>query len=428
MAMSNKRRGLRGRLLDFLSEEMPENGSREVNERADPLAAAVKRFVNHVERALGSKDTIPVGALHVVGFAKLRERVGDQWDQLQKHLHELAAKILEARLPSGSTYVPYGDSYLLVLPEMPEQEARSLCAMFANELERQLLGEENTGHIEVRSAVRMVDREEVAQNGLAERVLEDIVDGDEDKPPLPEQPIRLVYQPLMDVRKEIVSAFLCIPSRISRYGRLMLGDEALVSPSGEPDIGKLDRNSVNKAIKDLILMHEEGKKFFLVIPVHFETLAGQVSRTAYYDLCKTLPSNLRQFALYEILDFPDGVPSGRVREVASLLKHYGRAVFARTAPDAASLGAIKEGGCIGAGFDATDVGTGLGPVLQRYGAAAERASLRSFVHNVRAPAAARVAVESGFSFVGGDVVGPIAERPRNVYRLSVKTFAADEGR
>ncbi|MBL27707.1 MAG: hypothetical protein CMM50_09195 [Rhodospirillaceae bacterium] len=420
--MASTRDRIRNRLLDLLSEDEPASTPQKNDKsKADPIKAAMRRFISNVERALGGDaDAVPVGALHVVGFTKLRERLGDKWAPLQEHLQDLAAHLIQDHLPEGSTYVPYGDSFLLVLPDIPEDEARMMCAWFAAELERQILGEENTGDIEVRSVVRLVDRQDVAQDDLADRVLDGIIEGSDEEPPLPEQPIRLAYQPMLDVRKEAVSAYQCLPSRISRYGRLMLGDEALVSRSGQPDFTKLDRHAVNKAVKDLFRMHDEGKKFFLIIPVHFETLAGQVTRTAYYDLCKTLPSNLRQFALYELIGLPEGIPAGRVREVASLLKHYGRAVFARVPVETANLSAVKDGGCIGAGFDASEVPLGLPGAMRKFTAATAAAGLRSFVYNVRDAKSLVTATGAGFAFVGGDAVGRVIDHPKDVYKLRIK--------
>ncbi|WP_148294069.1 hypothetical protein [Azospirillum sp. B4] len=247
-------------------------------------------------------------------------------------------------------------------------------------------------------------------------------------------PLEVAYRPVWDVRGQALSLYIASPRRQRLGGRqyvygydTLAGAAGGVGTAGPPgtasgmqEILDLDRETMRQAVDAYLELYDNRFRYYLALPVHFETLAGSMRRRAYLDFASHIPTHLHPFITYHLMGVPDGVPVGRLTEFVSALRPFGRAVLvcADLAPQHFATFAT-------AGIRGVEVSLS-GPAsrgrlmqdLHLATAEARRRNLQILINNVDTPDMEKMAEEAGCTFMAGDLIGPWVDFPGHATRLS----------
>ncbi|MEC4592004.1 MULTISPECIES: EAL domain-containing protein [Nitrospirillum] len=244
-------------------------------------------------------------------------------------------------------------------------------------------------------------------------------------------PLEVVYRPVWDVRGQALSLYIASPRRQRVGGRHhVYGYDTLTPPAGGvasagtanglQEILDLDRETLRQAVDAYLELYDNRFRYYLALPVHFETLAGSSRRRAYLELASHIPAHLRPFITYQLMGVPDGVPVGRLTELVSALRPLGRGVTV-----CADLSPQAQATFAAAGVKGLNVSLGgsvprgrLVQDLYLAGAEARRRGLHILVDGIDTPEMEQMAEEAGCTFMTGDLIGPWVDFPGHATRLS----------
>ncbi|WP_083901547.1 hypothetical protein [Azospirillum sp. B4] len=378
------------------------------------------------------------GSLHMVGLDSLRTRLGTRWPRVAERVHILAERLLGQMLAPNDAWFRYGEEgYIVVFAQLDRAAAGLVCAKLVEQLQRLLLGDVDTAAVRVHSAVHEVGGEVLFQSSTLHEMLgaaAALAAGTAVTEPGPgsdyaspwghvaqqEQPVEVVYRPIWDVRKEVLSIYLARPMR-PRRGRLPLwGYDCVADPQDAQQILALDLEVLRQTMQVYDELYRNQFRCFLSVPVHFETLAGIVRRREYAAALQAIPKELVAFLAFQIIGLPQGVPVSRAAEIVSFLKQFSRVVIVLVECGCHDLPALSAAGVYIATLllppGATPKRWGL--ELSRFAHEALRLRLRTGVEGADTTLMASYADGAGFHYIAGDFVGSWSEVPENALRFT----------
>jgi len=126
--------------------------------QADGVDADEAEFLGQIRRLLERTPSLQASQLKMIGLKRVKERFGPEWQHIADRADRIARNVIERNLEPGDIYASWGeDTYITVFARLNEQAARVKCYLIGEEIVRTLLGEEATGHVEVKTAVTRVD-------------------------------------------------------------------------------------------------------------------------------------------------------------------------------------------------------------------------------------------------------------------------------
>ncbi|MFV3128891.1 hypothetical protein [Niveispirillum sp. KHB5.9] len=404
--------------------------------QADQNAAEALR------RIFSRRDPAQAGSLHLVGLESLRARLGGRWGTVADRVHLLTAKLLESYLGPHDTWFRHeGEVYVVVFAQLGPEQARLICAKVVEELQIMLLGEADTASIMVRTAMHEIGSEVMLVPASLKQMLDNAsmhltqgvaeASASLDRPigirtrrTEDAGPIEVRYRPVWDVKQQVLSVFIARSGRM-RAGRCPLwGYDGLQDPEDPQQILGMDMHLIQEAVSEAAELYENRFRFFLSLPIHFESLAVLGRRRELVNVLQDIPTHMRSFMTFHLCGVPAGVPTGRLAEMVSTLRPYGRTIMAVVDPgsnDLPTLGAagvkvacvLLPPGCSADRYRAD---------LLRFGAIAAKNRLLTSVEGVDNMAMEALCEEAGISFLSGDLIGGWTEVPEHAVRRSLADF------
>ncbi|MBB6250734.1 hypothetical protein [Nitrospirillum iridis] len=241
-------------------------------------------------------------------------------------------------------------------------------------------------------------------------------------------PPEVAYRPVWDVRSQALGLYVASPRRSRVGGRqYVYGYEAMacgVGGSGTAaemqEILDLDRQTLRDAVDAYLELYDNRFRYYLALPVHFETLAGGTRRRAYLELASHIPAHLLPFITYHLMGVPDGVPVGRLTEFVSALRPLGRAVLVCADLSPHPFATFATAGVKGVVLSLSAPVSRARLIQDLHLAAAEarRRNLLILVEGVDTPDREKIAEEAGCAFMAGDLIGPWVDFPGHATRRS----------
>jgi hypothetical protein len=139
--------------------------------------------------------------------------------------------------------------------------------------------------------------------------------------------------PLTDLRRMGPAGCRIRPrlTDIAKERRLDRADRSTLLAS---DMERIDMATIDRGVA---LFESGGGSTALVMAISFLSASSQRARTNLLLHSNRLQHRAKTSVIWLLSDLPDGAPVGRVSEVVSLLRPFGRAVFAEIAVSAAAL-------------------------------------------------------------------------------------------
>ncbi|WP_044560964.1 GGDEF domain-containing protein [Azospirillum sp. B4] len=249
-------------------------------------------------------------------------------------------------------------------------------------------------------------------------------------------PLSIVYRPVWDAIHQSVGLYVARGCRMRRGGERVYGCDTIpqLSKPGVPSpetlqaIQEMDEEAMRQAIGVFLELYDSKARFFLSLPVHYETLAGLQRRRSYVALASRIPAHLIPFLTYHLVGLPEGTPTGRLADFVMALRPYGRNLMVElglrrcdmttlAAAGVKGVGVVlpKAHGQMPSGRGRSDrLVTDLGLVATE----ARRHQLKLYVEGVDSVETEGMVDRVGADFMAGDLIGGWTERPRDTVRLS----------
>ncbi len=395
-----------------------------------------------LRRIFSRRDPAQAGSIHLMGLESLRDRLGGRWAAVASRVHLLTARLLEGYLSPNDTWFRHGgEAYVVVFAQLGPEQARLICAKVVEELQVMLLGEADTATITVSTAVHEMGSDVMLVPASLKQMLDEaarrLADGGAEASATPEGssgfrsrqvekagPPEVRYRPVWDVKRQVVSVYIARTCRL-REGRSPLwGYQGLDTPDDPQQILGMDLHLIQEAVGEALELYENRFRFFLSVPVHFESLAVLARRREFVAVLQSIPVHMRSFMTYHLYGVPAGVPTGRLAEMVGTLRPYGRTVMVVVDPSTNDLPTLAAAGarvaCVllppGASADRYRAD------LLRFGAVAAKNRLMTSVEGVDTLAMETVCEEAGISFLSGDLIGEWAAVPEHAVHRCLADF------
>lgn len=406
-------------------------------ESPSTLPAVTPQQADHLRRIFARRDPTQAGSIHLLGLESLRDKLGSRWQIVSDRVHQLTEKLLKQHLMAADVWFRYGgESYVVVFATLGPQQAQLICAKIVEELQTMLLGAADLESITVRTATyqlgsdvvfaptRLKDMLEGAALGLVPAAGAGAVPGlaksGGGAMPEPMLPLEVKFRPVWDSGPQVLSIYIARSYR-PRPGRQPLwGYEALREPADPQQILEMDLFILNHAVDTALELYDNRFRFFLSVPINFESLAILTRRQQMVAALQKIPTHMRAFMTYHLVGVPAGVPVSRLGEMVSTLRPYGRTIMVVVELGSGDLPTIAASGAKVAAV-ALPPGTQADKIraeMLRFAATAARHQLYTSVEGVNDPALEQLCEEAKISFLSGDLVGGWVDVPENVLRMS----------
>ena len=231
-------------------------------------------------------------------------------------------------------------------------------------------------------------------------------------------PIGFIYRPLMEVATNMISMFVCIPTRrVSkssfRHGYGVLDDEGNIQA-----VRQLDLRVLGSVASTLRQMGKKSHGSLVMIPVHFESLNHAMSRISYALTCSRRVADFADRVVFEVIGIPDRIPTEKLVNAVAPLMMHSHSVCARVPLNSEDFHNYQYSGIAAVGVDAYPLDQDQEQLAFQLSDFVERAnaqSLKTYVHGVRSLSLSTFVSCSGFDCIGGHALTNAIKAPRSAY-------------
>ncbi len=304
------------------------------------LASFASRLAAFRKAVLSQPQPRLYSALQILDFGQIHLRFGRRWEELREKIFLIIEHALDRAIGPDDLYLLVDEEHAyLLLTGRRRAEAEARARLVAAEITQRLCGLVPGGTaMRVRTLPFDFDsglRDVVSPRQLHERIAtfnRQLEDRERRAFRDHVMHFRARYRPLVHLRKSLVSAY-----RVEALLRRPDAPEAPAETVCEERI-----NGVFDAELDGWILRRAGEalralrgrlRAFLVLPVHYETLAARRLRDSYLPHCRALPANAARHLVFELLDLPPGMPQASLQELVSYLRPFAFTLAARIEPE-----------------------------------------------------------------------------------------------
>jgi len=427
---------------EHAAKESPEAWGRLHKKKKKPLSTSPEGFEKRLNGILERFTTVSAGHVQLLDYENIVKRLGDYYEKRKDHVRHIVANSIERRLAPHDVYTKYGESsYVIVFAKLSEKEAQLKILLMAEEISARLLGKTGTKNVvQVKTAVakrngkimfkktptiETLTREFEKALPTAKAEPEALKEIREEADVLKD--IQFIFRPMWFVKSRFISTFFCIPIVSVSKKTFMSGYSFLSVETDSEIIFNLDLATLHKAGEELEIMSAGNKMALLAMPVHFETLARKNRRMEYVGKCEEILSKFKDKVVFEIVGLPEGVPDTRLSEFFSALNPYCRSVLARFDLEHVNFLGYHAAGIHAVGMDIFDSHLSEKEIMERldkFVEAANKSSLKTYVHGVKTISLNTAVISMGFDYVDGYAVTSAAESVNSAYKLEMKDIYA----
>lgn len=408
-----------------------------------------------------NRDWITSGKFQLIGLNEIKKKMGKQWEGLSKIVYETTEDVFDKYMDKGDVFIRYhDDSYIIIFAHATLEESREKIERIAEEIKQRLfaLDEEELRNIQIRRLVNEMNSESFMESGFLDDMFGPADDGledlniefpeeeeedfsddvlqtavgtdyqiqkvleNEDTFEMPE--LAYSYLPLWDTKRGALTTYLCLARNKNEAENISLYQThktlyQRISPTGKLVLDKAILAQVASRLQKIL---EEQKKFFIVCPIHHETVYNMESYERYKEALLNIPQEYRQFLLLLIMD--TGGSSKRLKNpywFAKPLRTMSPHVFAEIPLwRNINFNYLNNSGVdvVGVRIDkqkANEQETIT--LLNNFSAKAKLLKIsQTFILDVPSLSITTSAICSGFDFLGGSAIHDPVEKPDNVHR------------
>jgi hypothetical protein len=389
----------------------------------EPEASFVERLRGWDQRRRAAAEA--GGCAQILALEPLRIRFGPRWPSIRDKVHTVIGLCLERGLGDADAYVPLGDDlYLLLFGRHDREQGATRARLIAADATARLFGTNPGGTCIAVRPLPLAPAAVVEGATSAEALVERIAEAER---PIESRERRLwrellpglrpCYAPVLSLRKGLVSIYRA--ELVDARGTPAA--ELLEERQGQALRPELDLCLLHHARRALPGLAGRGRKPLLMVPVHYDTVAGMGPRRPYVGLCRRLPSNAWRRLVIELVGLPESLPHRRVQEIVGYLKPFAAGVVCRGAAVPARPERFAHCGVVGLALEAGTLPEhvdGAFDRLRMLAEAARRHRLESMLLGIEDRRLARLAREARIGYLSGPALHAPLERPGRALRLA----------
>lgn len=339
-------------------------------------------------------------------------------------------------------------TFLVRFAHHTQHEAELKAVMMANEIARRILGDEGCqAERLVRTVVVTLERDAVLSSSSSGTALDGInrsMDREEwriahapsprppcssehwrrvwERPSLPSG-IGLVYHPIWDVRRRVLSTYACTITCDDPVSGHFIGFDSLYLPGTSPLLPEIDLFLLDRVLHDIKALRSKGSRVLMACPLHFETLASRYYRGKLADILRKASDSHREDLVFELAGFTSEVPPSRLAELAGLVKPACRSLILRAELDQRTFQAFRRAGIGTLTVDFCRHDGHECEIMSEMNAFAEQGAKEGMVLMARGLVSRSLAVAAlgaGFVYVDGEAIHPPVMSPEHVFRFGVE--------
>lgn len=377
-------------------------------------AAAGEDLRSHIQRIFEANGSAILGKLYFMDLNDLQRRYNNQWRRVSKTVHPIVEKVIGEHLDNADYFARLHDAYFLVFASRSKMEAEHCCALIKREIERRLFGEQRAGapKLRMKSAVIRIDGSVALENVPPLEVLDRMLERAAQRTLLPPG-LDFIYRPMWNVRRQVVSSYVCLPTCQSVDGKTLIGDSVLVDRTDRLGLAQLDQATLEHTRDELAALLQTGNRAFLTFPVHFSTLDESAASRTYQDILGQTPSQHRRLMVAELVGLRPEHDADKVSGMVATLRAHCRAVIARFPIGETSFANISASGIVGVGADLSQTVGPEGEIIfsmTRFAELAKKAGFWVYIHGLPSQSLSSAAIRAGFQHLDGEPVPSIANR------------------
>lgn len=305
--------------------------------------------------ALTNKEVLLSGRVRLIELSNFNALLEDSDTEFLSKLRDIVETSIEEHLGNDEGWARYRDDYYLVLfstgsPADAKRRARKIAQTISRRVMKafrndvidaltevvELPGEKISAlYKETKSgnaAAKPPSPRNTAIQLEADKTIPDAPDSSAWRiDPFRDAGAELLYYPLWDTKLQTISSLICypVPARFDGNGDTFAQYLAYGRTSHVGDLAELDcyvLETVTETMECMVARDPEYRvpRFYCAIPVHVSTLLAQAQRARFLKLCEELPSSLKDFTGFLILNSADGIPLSTINPNAVALRQFGR--------------------------------------------------------------------------------------------------------
>lgn len=419
-----------------------ENSHEETEDRRhpethEPLLINLEDFEGRLNDIIEHYVTVSTGHVQLLDLEKIAKALGDTYEKRKDVIARIVRQAIERHLAPDDVFTQYsGSSYVIIFARLNEKEAQLKTLLIAEEVSQKLLGKSNEKNlVEVKTSVVKQDGKVMFSAApTMDILLKQIsmspatVMGNKVSPAKAShdfdfvKDVQFIFHPMWHVKNKIISTFVCVPVVCVSENTYTSAYALMSERTDIANIVTLDIATLNKASEELQAMRTENKLALLAVPVNFVTLTNKNTRMEYVKVCAAKLPEFTERIIFEIVGLPDGVPDTRLFDFFAALNPYGRSVLARFNIDHNSFVGYHAAGIHSVGVDLLDCQLSEKEALVKMGKfveAANKASLRTYIHGVRTRSLNMMAISAGFDYVNGYAIASTTEHVEGAYKFEL---------
>jgi hypothetical protein len=421
------------------------------------------RLVAHLRKVIANAGTALAGRVNLLSLSHVKEHFGPSWPRVAERAERIARSAIEHNLSPGDIYAKWDDfDFLLMFAELSAEAAQVKCAVLAEQIARELVGEEGEKLIAVKTAILRrdgdLDFENVPVKTALSQLIQDTAaigeagsagagtcEGAAQNAPdpgpqwqelittralrtNPQVPpsldeelagLRVRFRPIWDATHRNAVLNQCVPLLMAPESEEVCWPAEFVIGNDAAALARIDIATRQAAMASIARLVRQDQRVLLTVPVHFDTLGKLAARLDYIRALDRLSAVEQRLLLFELLGVPRGVLQARLLELILPLRARVYGVIARVDLNWRDFTPIAANGLRAVGLD---VGAYIGPEemlcdeLLRFERNARKAGLFVYVHGVRSRYMIN-ALHGAIAYMSGDVIAPLRAAPVRIEGL-----------
>ncbi len=317
---------------------------------APPVLA--QATANRLFMLIGDSELVQNGQALLISIAPVKDAIGARWESRKDQVYEVAERHLEKHLSPGDICQRASELHFLVAtPGKSPQVAQAICYRAATEVLAYFLGEVKPEDIQVSLVSGLsATSAEVRPYSVAELREADaqarVAPTTRPRPPAP-APISQVGWPLVTADGQDLRVSFAVDPVMDLKAWAMAGhriESRIVNRQTEVELTSAQRRillprdfeTIDLAALDRGLSRLASLEVIdrpkLTIQLSFASLSNGRARAALLDRARQHQEILKRAAICELIDVENGVPVGRLTEVASLIQGFFRTLWIQVEP------------------------------------------------------------------------------------------------
>jgi DNA-binding response OmpR family regulator len=409
----------------------------EAPRREAPAQTAHKptAFEEKTKEILSRRATGSAGRLHFINLSEIKDTMGDDWERLSGKAMTIAESVIKRHLTNSAVCKRHQtDAFLLLLPDLREEEAVVLVETIADEIATKILGENyrdfrhlsltataksmngvdgGDGHLTETALAAALEKHAVNADGTSGRAV-DVISR-------MLQRVCIGFQPVWSPQNERVLAFQACPHIPPFDGGY--GDEGATTDTVESPVAvDIDLHLISWLLAHPPICGTDGVRARTILPIHYQTLVGD-NRERVVDAFETIAkSGLSKLVMVEIVAIPEDADFASVEQAVSLPKAYSHPVIVRGSPHQkfATWARKAEAAFLSFNFgtvNAKNNHQGNDHRMRSFAAGAIALGFKPYIHGLNTLGGVKEAIAVEVPMLAGTSIGPELDRPGEPHHL-----------